>query len=189
MRSFHRDPIFSPPTGVQAVLRFGRGPKFPGCFAPVAVLHGAVGFDAHGVAQAGVPGELLHALGETLGVEGVGCFPNMRRPRTVWAGVGTGAADLVALHDALEPPLLDLGCYRREERQYAPHLTLGRVKGDGSTDRLTQALLKQAAWRGGECEVDAVRVMSSELRPDGPVYSVLSTVKLRTPARRAPDAE
>src|SRR5438067_428931 len=28
-----------------------------------------------------------------LAVEGIGCFPNPRRPRTVWAGIGAGAAD------------------------------------------------------------------------------------------------
>src|SRR5262245_22215391 len=25
--------------------------------------------------------------------EGVGCFPNLHRPRTIWAGIGTGAAE------------------------------------------------------------------------------------------------
>src|SRR4051812_23168447 len=59
-------------------------------------------------------------------VEGAGCFPSARRPKTLWVGVGDGRQELVALHDALEPPLLDLGCYRREERHYTPHLTLGR---------------------------------------------------------------
>src|SRR5207245_1299778 len=52
-----------------------------------------------------------------MSVEGAGCFPNPRRPRTLWIGVGAGTQELVALHDALEPPLLDLGCYRREGRQ------------------------------------------------------------------------
>jgi 2'-5' RNA ligase len=113
-----------------------------------------------------------------LGLEGVGCFPNPKKPRTVWAGVGTGAKELVELHDALEEPLLALRCYRREERLFTPHLTLGRVKGDAPTDRLARELLRQAAWRGGESEVAEVLVMSSELRPEGAVYSVLSTAKL-----------
>src|SRR5205814_8718211 len=54
----------------------------------------------------------------TAAIQCVGCFPNPRRPRTLWVGVGQGAQELCALHDALEPPLLDLGCYRREERKY-----------------------------------------------------------------------
>ncbi len=112
--------------------------------------------------------------------EGVGCFPNLQRPRTIWAGIGMGAAELVALHDALETPLIDLGCYRREERQFKPHLTLGRVKGDGMSFQLTMALTKQLQWRGGESVIGEVLVMSSELTPDGPIYSVVSTAKLRS---------
>src|SRR5947209_4674120 len=38
----------------------------------------------------------------------VGAFPNLRRPRTVWAGVTDGAEQLRTLHDALEGPLLEL---------------------------------------------------------------------------------
>jgi 2'-5' RNA ligase len=120
-----------------------------------------------------------------LTLAGVGCFPNPRRPRVVWAGLTDGQAELVALHDALEPPLLALGCYRREERQYTPHLTLGRVRGEAGTDRLAAALARQAKWHGGTTEVREVLVMSSQLLPEGPVYSVLSRAPLR-PAR-APD--
>jgi RNA 2',3'-cyclic 3'-phosphodiesterase len=115
----------------------------------------------------------------TMSVEHAGCFPNPRRPRTLWVGAGQGTQELVALHDALEPPLLELGCYRREERQYTPHVTLGRVKGDRSTDPLTQALTKNAKWQGGATEVREVLVLSSELTSQGPVYTVLSRAKLR----------
>lgn len=116
-----------------------------------------------------------------LSLETVGCFPNARRPRVVWAGVGVGSVELIALHDALEPPLLELGCYRREERAYTPHLTLGRVKSDRSPTALTAALSKQANWRGGETQVREIQVLSSELKPQGPVYTVLSRAKLRGP--------
>jgi 2'-5' RNA ligase len=114
----------------------------------------------------------------TLGVEKVGCFPNPRRPRTIWAGVGEGAAELTALHDALEPPLLELGCYRREERQFTPHVTLGRVKNDQHTDKLAAGLAKYADWRAGDVAVREVLVLSSELTPKGPVYTVLSRGRL-----------
>ena len=114
-----------------------------------------------------------------MSVQGAGCFGNPRRPRTLWVGVGAGTQELVALHDALEPPLLELGCYRREERQYTPHVTLGRVKADFPTDTLAQAVARQTSWKGGEVEVREVLVMSSELRTAGPVYAVLSRARLR----------
>jgi 2'-5' RNA ligase len=118
--------------------------------------------------------------GFTLSVESVGCFPNPRRPRVVWVGIGSGRAEVSALHDALEGPLLALGCYRREERSYTPHITLGRVKGVRPTDALAAALSRQAMWRGGETEIRELRVLSSELSPQGPTYTILSRAKLGT---------
>ena len=113
-----------------------------------------------------------------MSVEGVRCFGPPRRPRTLWVGVGEGTQELVALHDALEPPLLELGCYRREARPFTPHLTLGRVRGERGGDDLTKALARQAGWKGGSVPVRDVHVMSSELRPDGPEYTVLSRARL-----------
>jgi len=115
----------------------------------------------------------------TLSVEKVGCFGSPRRPRTFWVGVGEGATELIALHDALEPPLLDLGCYRREERQFTPHITLGRAKGGDAGESLVAGLRKYATWSAGEVEVREIQVMSSELTRDGPIYGVLSRARLR----------
>jgi 2'-5' RNA ligase len=113
-----------------------------------------------------------------ISVEQIGCFPNLRRPRILWVGVGTGAPEVVALHDALEPPLLALGCYRREDRPYTPHITCGRARGDAISFKLTEAIAKKSDWQAGETEVGEVLVMSSELTPKGPIYTVLSRAKL-----------
>jgi 2'-5' RNA ligase len=112
-----------------------------------------------------------------LSVEGVGCFPNARRPRVVWVGVGQGQDELVRIHDALETPLLDLG-YRREDRKYTPHITLGRAKSDRPTERLSAAIARQAGWKAGDMTVTEILVMGSELTRDGPIYTVLGRVKL-----------
>ena len=114
----------------------------------------------------------------TLSLEGVGCFPNMRRPRVLWVGVGEGKEAVTALHAALELPLLEMGCYRRESRPYAPHLTLGRVESEEGGEILVAALDAQANWQGGETAIPEVLVMSSELNRDGPVYTVLGRARL-----------
>jgi 2'-5' RNA ligase len=111
-------------------------------------------------------------------VETVGCFPNVRRPRVVWVGVGEGSQELCVIHDALEPPLLKLGCYRREERQYTPHITLGRVKGERAGTALLPALEKVSNWRAGETRATEIHVLSSELTSQGPFYAVLSRALL-----------
>ena len=122
--------------------------------------------------------------GFPMSVEGVNCFGSSSRPRTLWAGVGTGAQELVALHGALESALIELGAYRREDRAFTPHITLGRVKGDRGNEDLAQALARHADWYGGDCEVRQVLVMSSQLTSEGPVYGILSTAKLRRNAPR-----
>jgi len=110
---------------------------------------------------------------------GAGAFPTPRRPRTLIVHVTEGGPELVALHDALEEPLLELGCYRREERPFKPHLTLGRVKGQAAAEPLTAAVQQFAGWQGGQTHVDEVLVMSSELKPQGPEYTVLCRARLR----------
>ena len=111
-------------------------------------------------------------------VAGVGCFPNPRRPRTIWAGIEEGAQQLVELHDALEAPLMEQGCYRREERAFTPHITLGRVKGESDTRTLAEAMKQQADWFAGQMTVTEIHVLSSELRKEGPVYTVMSRARL-----------
>jgi len=63
----------------------------------------------------------------TLRTDGLGVFPDERRPRVVWLGLTGQTERLVALHrdlgDALRP--LDLPV---EERILRPHITLGRVR-------------------------------------------------------------
>jgi 2'-5' RNA ligase len=108
-----------------------------------------------------------------LRVSGVGAFPNPRRPKTLWAGVADGSAELVRLHGKVEQALLDLGAYRQEDRPYSPHLTLGRVKSEADGQALTPELPKHAGWVGGRTTVAEVVVYSSELRRDGPVYTPL----------------
>lgn len=111
-----------------------------------------------------------------MSVEGVGSFGPPSRPRTVWAAVNEGHDELILLHAAVEAPLLEAGCYRREERRFTPHVTLGRVRGE--TEGLPEALLKQQRFEAGDFEVREVAVMSSELRAEGPVYAVLSRARL-----------
>ena len=118
-----------------------------------------------------------------LSVEAVGCFPNIRRPRTLWVGVGKGSDEVCAVHDAIEAPLLEMGNYRRETRGYTPHVTLGRVRSERPNDELAKALPKLQTWSAGEVAVTEVCVMSSVLKTDGPTYAVLGRAKLKRDIR------
>jgi 2'-5' RNA ligase len=114
-----------------------------------------------------------------LSLRGVGAFPNLRRPKTVWAGVSDGAVELQRLFAALEDELLSVGGYRRENRPYTPHLTLGRVTTDDDSVGLASALSKFEAWAGGTTAVGEVVVFTSQLRRDGPEYTAVGRAALR----------
>jgi len=111
-------------------------------------------------------------------VSGVGAFPNPRRPKVVWGGITDGAEPLRRLFTLLEREMLELGCHRREERDYTPHLTLGRVKSEEDGFTLAAELPKLLAWDGGRTVASEVLVYSSEFRGDTPEYTVLSRSEL-----------
>lgn len=114
----------------------------------------------------------------SLRVSGVGAFPTARRPKVLWGGVTDGAEPLQRLYSALEEEMLELGCYRAEEREYTPHLTLGRVNTTEAGLALAPELPKRMAWQGGRVAVEEVLVYSSEMEPAGPVYTVIGRAPL-----------
>ena len=113
---------------------------------------------------------------------GLGCFPNLRKPRVVWAGVEEdGARKLIALAEAVEAALNPLG-YPPEERPFSPHITLGRVRRETpppDAARTGQAVAAQPAVRYGIESVNAIHLMKSDLQPGGAVYTLLHKADLR----------
>jgi 2'-5' RNA ligase len=109
---------------------------------------------------------------------GAGAFPSPRHPRILIVHVTEGGDQVIELHDKIERRLLDLGSYRREDRPFKPHLTIGRVRGRITGDGMSAAIRKFESWEGGQSQVKEVLVMSSELRSEGPEYTVLSRAPL-----------
>lgn len=103
-------------------------------------------------------------------VAGTGAFPSPARPRTIWLGVSQGGQSMVTLHEALEGELHRLG-FRREGRQFVPHLTLGRVRGrTGGDPGLRDMIQRQSEFDAGAMEVAELAVMASYLDRQGPTY-------------------
>jgi 2'-5' RNA ligase len=116
-----------------------------------------------------------------LEVRGVGAFPSIQKPRTLWLGAGEGAEEFISLHADIERAIAVLG-FRPERRAFAPHLTIGRGGptggGRASTAVLTERLAALADFDGGRMSVDEVIVFASELGRDGAEYSVLARAPL-----------
>jgi RNA 2',3'-cyclic 3'-phosphodiesterase len=110
-------------------------------------------------------------------VGGLGAFPTPRRPKILWADITAGREEIANLFLALEVPLSAAGLYRKEDRPYTPHLTLGRVTDDAA-DALATEIPRLAAWSAGSFPVEEVLVLQSEIRRGGPEYSVVGRVNL-----------
>jgi len=123
-------------------------------------------------------GALSLSLGE------VSAFPNLTRPRVIMVtvtGPDNGAA-LRALQERVEKSMVRLG-FPREEREFRPHLTLGRtrrgprqVQQEVSAMLATRPAVPELAFGARE-----VSLMESTLRSDGAVYECLARVPLRVP--------
>ena len=107
--------------------------------------------------------------------EGVGCFPNSRRPRVMWVGLD-GEDDLRVVQGAVESAMEPLG-FERETRKFNPHLTLGRVKSTQGIDDVVRRM-EQLGFVKREFPATEIRLMQSDLQPTGAVYTVIHTISL-----------
>jgi 2'-5' RNA ligase len=109
---------------------------------------------------------------------GVGAFPHLAAPRTIWFGVQDPHSLIASLQRSVEDAMRDLG-FPRELRPYRPHVTLGRVRGHRDRDdRLQQELGLLGDLALGWIEVDECVVYGSDLTPAGPVYTPLGRAPL-----------
>lgn len=120
-----------------------------------------------------------------IAIVGLGCFPNARQPRIVWAGVREESGRLAELQRALGRELAGVG-YPPERRPFTPHLTIGRARRDAARDDLAalgQSVSSQPHEVLAAMRVERVHVIKSDLRPSGAAYTILSTAELLGAAR------
>jgi len=110
---------------------------------------------------------------------GIGAFPNANNPRVVWAGVREGSDEIVQLQRKVDSALRSYGIQYEKERNFVPHITLGRVKGKRNLDRLRVFIEKNADVFLGTERFDELKLKESTLTPKGPIYKDLFIQKLR----------
>jgi 2'-5' RNA ligase len=115
-----------------------------------------------------------------LRVSGLGCFPDCQRPRVIWAGAADDSGTLAVIAEDLERIARECG-FPAEKRPFTGHLTIGRVKDRLSAEggqRLGKVVLRSQDESYGSVSVAAIELLKSDLRPDGPIYTRLSTLDL-----------
>jgi len=115
-----------------------------------------------------------------LEISGLGAFPSLKQPRVVWVGVGGELDKLSTLQQNIDSAFATLG-FAREERPFVPHLTVARVREGASASERGRfgELVGSAAFEGRyRIDVEAVRLMRSQLTPAGAIYTCLSVIGL-----------
>ncbi|HSB01271.1 MAG TPA: RNA 2',3'-cyclic phosphodiesterase [Anaerolineales bacterium] len=115
-----------------------------------------------------------------LHVDGLGSFPSLKRPRVIYIGIQAPAV-LNALQRGIESASRRLG-YESEERDFSPHLTIGRVKQNiTATEQqaIRRALEGTKVDSLGTARVDSLHLYKSDLKPSGSVYTRLYSAPLK----------
>jgi len=111
-------------------------------------------------------------------LHGLNAFPAIDNPRTLFVSLSSGMEELSLLYRKIEEKMLEAVRYRREVRPYLPHVTLGRLK-EKNTPELSDLVTKNADWDCGEHRVLDVQVLTSQLREEGPIYTLMGRGQLK----------
>jgi 2'-5' RNA ligase len=110
----------------------------------------------------------------------MGAFPHFKNPRVIWMGLVDGKEVLISFQKKLETEFEKIG-FESEERPFHPHLTLGRVKSNRGREELVGRMEKYGEVEFGDLPVERVVLFKSDLRPSGPIYTLLKGIKLGSP--------
>jgi 2'-5' RNA ligase len=117
-----------------------------------------------------------------LTLSGLGAFPQLRQPQVLWIGATEGFPLLTQLAESLDRSLAKRR-FSSETDRFHPHLTIARIKSPQGRAAAARALDREqnGVDKIAVFVVDSFVLMRSELRPDGPVYTVLETFPLAMP--------
>jgi 2'-5' RNA ligase len=110
---------------------------------------------------------------------GAGMFANADRPRVIWLGVHDRSGTLVKLAADIERESRAYGI-EPETRPFRPHITLARVRPE-EIDTIRDV---ERHFTGFErlaslaFDVDHISLIRSDLRREGPKYTVVETFEL-----------
>ncbi len=109
-------------------------------------------------------------------IQGVGAFPNRRRPRVIWIGVTENSQKIVDLKLKADELLTEIG-YKMEREKFTPHATIARVRNVKDPNILVRNLEELADKPIGNMTVKSLSMKKSTLTSSGPIYETLWMVE------------
>ena len=118
----------------------------------------------------------------TLTLKGLGAFPGLDHPRTLWVGVSEGVQEVQRLQARVAETLERRGV-PIEARAWQAHVTIGRVTDERRSRREGMPELRSAVMRGatmpfGSMPVASIALMRSDLYTSGARYTGIASVPL-----------
>ena len=110
-----------------------------------------------------------------LELKDLGVFPNLNRVNIIWVDAKGDLDKLTDLQKQIESNMEQLG-FAREDRDFTPHLTIGRVRDYVSPDdrkKIGQVLSQTAFASAQVITVNSVNLMKSQLTNTGAIYTRL----------------
>lgn len=110
---------------------------------------------------------------------GLGCFPNMNRPRVFWMGLEEAQA-LRRLYNKTIRALS--GIVAIERPRFSPHVTIARINNyakDETISSLSHLISAHENTIFGKLKVASVKLFESDLQPGGPVYKMIHQSMLK----------
>lgn len=111
----------------------------------------------------------------------LGAFPSVRRPRVVWLGISRGREALAEVAAELERGLGACGI-APEDRPFAAHVTLGRVRSSRGLGRLVERLGLGGWVPPPPFAADHLTFFQSCLSSAGPTYTLILRAPLAASA-------
>lgn len=112
-----------------------------------------------------------------INIEGVGGFPDLMRPRVMWAGVGGNIKSLFAVRNEIEKAALK-SSIPKEDKKYIPHVTIGRRNSYSPLPEDILSSLQSEALVTEPWTVSEITLMKSELSPIGARHTQLGLFKI-----------
>ena len=106
----------------------------------------------------------------------LGFFPNQKRPRVMWIGLGGDIPAITDLQEKLDRDLAAVG-FPADDKPFSPHLTIGRFRTSKNINSLCNKI-SEIDFGAIQFVVDHITVMRSQLDPAGAIYTPLEKCPL-----------
>ena len=111
-----------------------------------------------------------------LEISGAGVFPSARKPKVLWLGVHDTSGQLRRIAKVIDEDLNGLG-FPREDREFSPHLTIGRIRDSRNGREVAEAHSKYT-FEPVKFAVAGLVLYSSKLSSSGSEYTPIARFKL-----------